>query len=35
VYIDASSRTGTALERRTAADAVVAELDAALRELLA
>ena len=35
VYIDATSRTGTALERRAAADAVVAELDAALRELLA
>jgi len=35
VYIDASSTDGTASERRTAAAAVVAELDAALRELLA
>ena len=34
VYIDATSREGTATERRTAADAVVAELDAAMRELL-
>ena len=35
VYIDASSTDGTPGERRTAADSVVAELDAALRALLA
>ena len=35
VYIDASSTDGTGTERRAAAHAVVAELDAALRELLA
>jgi phosphomannomutase len=35
VYIDASSNEGTADERRAAAAAVVAELDAALRALLA
>ena len=34
VYIDASSDTGTAAERRAAAEAVVAELDAGMRELL-
>ena len=35
VYIDASSTDGTPGERRAAADSVVAELDAALRALLA
>ncbi len=35
VYIDASSTDGTAAERRIAADRAVAELDAAMRELLA
>ena len=35
VYIDASSDSGTAAERRAAAEAVVAELDAGMRELLA
>ena len=35
VYIDASSSTGTAEERRTAADSIVAELDAGMREALA
>jgi phosphomannomutase len=35
VYIDASSDQGTPAERRAAADATVATLDAALRELLA
>ncbi|MEO9095859.1 MAG: phospho-sugar mutase [Microbacteriaceae bacterium] len=35
VYIDASSTEGTAAERRAAADRTVAELDAAMRELLA
>lgn len=35
VYIDASSTNGTAAERRAAADRTVAELDAAMRELLA
>ena len=35
VYIDAWSRNGSAAERRTAAEAQVAELDAALRELVA
>jgi phosphomannomutase len=34
VYIDTSSTDGTAAERRTAADRAVAELDAAMRELL-
>ena len=34
VYIDASSDKGTAAERRAAAEAVVAELDAGMRELL-
>jgi phosphomannomutase len=34
VYIDASSTNGTAAERRTAADHTVAELDAAMRQLL-
>jgi phosphomannomutase len=34
VYIDASSDQGTPAERRAAADATVATLDAALRELL-
>jgi len=34
VYIDASSDSGTAAERRAAAEAVVAELDAGMRELL-
>jgi phosphomannomutase len=34
VYIDASSTDGTAAERRTAADRAVAELDAAMRQLL-
>ena len=35
VYIDASSDDGTAHERRAAAEAVVAQLDAGMRELLA
>lgn len=35
VYIDASSDSGTARERRAAAEAVVAELEAGMRELLA
>ncbi|GAB3605444.1 phospho-sugar mutase [Conyzicola nivalis] len=35
VYIDASSTDGTAEERRTRAASVVAELDAAMRDLLA
>ena len=35
VYIDAWSRSGSAAERRAAAEAQVAELDAALRELTA
>jgi phosphomannomutase len=35
VYIDASSTDGTATERRSSADRTVAELDAAMRELLA
>jgi phosphomannomutase len=35
VYIDASSTQGSAQERRAAADNTVAELDAAMRELLA
>ena len=35
VYIDAWSRSGSAVERRAAAEAQVAELDAALRELTA
>ena len=35
VYIDASSDSGTAAERRAAAEAVVAALDAGMRELLA
>jgi len=35
VYIDASSDQGTPAERRAAADATVATLDAAVRELLA
>ncbi|MDJ0336488.1 phospho-sugar mutase [Salinibacterium sp. G-O1] len=34
VYIDASSTEGTAAERRAAAEAVVAELDAGMRTLL-
>ncbi len=34
VYIDASSDSGTARERRAAAEAVVAELEAGMRELL-
>ncbi|MEO7124042.1 MAG: phospho-sugar mutase [Lacisediminihabitans sp.] len=34
VYIDASSTTGTAQERRAAAERTVAELDAAMRTLL-
>ncbi|MGV8896809.1 MAG: phospho-sugar mutase [Rhodoglobus sp.] len=34
VYIDASSSEGTAAERRAAAEAVVAELDAGMRTLL-
>ncbi len=34
VYIDASSDSGTAAQRRAAAEAVVAELDAGMRELL-
>jgi phosphomannomutase len=34
VYIDASSTDGTAAERRVAADATVAALDAGMRELL-
>ena len=34
VYIDASSTVGTAVERRENAAAIVAELDAAMRELL-
>jgi phosphomannomutase len=35
VYIDASSEVGTGPERRAAAERTVAELDAAMRELLA
>jgi phosphomannomutase len=35
IYIDASSTTGTAQERRAAADQTVAALDAAMRQLLA
>jgi len=35
VYLDASSDAGTAGERRTAAEAVIAELDAGMRALLA
>ena len=35
VYIDASSSTGTAAERRASADALVAALDAGMREALA
>jgi phosphomannomutase len=35
VYIDASSTDGTAAERRTATDRTVAELDTAMRQLLA
>ncbi|MCU1403949.1 MAG: phosphomannomutase [Glaciihabitans sp.] len=35
VYIDASSTTGNATERRAAADAMVAELDAGMRDLIA
>jgi phosphomannomutase len=35
VYIDASSTLGSARERMTAADAIVATLDAGMRELLA
>jgi phosphomannomutase len=35
VYIDASSEDGTASERRAAAEAVVGELEAGMRELLA
>ena len=35
IYIDASSTTGTAQERRAAADRAVAALDVAMRELLA
>jgi len=35
IYIDASSTTGTAQERRAAADRTVAALDAAMRQLLA
>ncbi len=35
VYIDAWSRSGSAAERRTAAEAQVAALDAAMRELVA
>ena len=35
VYIDASSDSGTAAERRAAAEAVVAELEAGMRALLA
>ncbi len=35
VYIDASSEVGTGHERRAAAERTVAELDAAMRELLA
>lgn len=35
VYIDASSNDGTASERRAAAEAVVADLDAGMRELVA
>lgn len=35
IYIDASSTTGTAQERRAVADHTVAELDAAMRGLLA
>jgi phosphomannomutase len=35
VYIDASSDAGTAQERRAAAEAVAAELEAGMRELLA
>jgi phosphomannomutase len=34
-YLDASSREGSAAERRAAADATVARLDAGMRELLA
>jgi phosphomannomutase len=34
IYIDASSDTGTARERRAAAEAVVASLEAGMRELL-
>ena len=35
VYIDAWSRTGSAAERRAAAEAQVAALDAAMRALVA
>jgi phosphomannomutase len=35
IYIDASSTNGTAAERKAAADRTVAELDAAMRQLLA
>jgi phosphomannomutase len=35
VYIDASSKEGSAAERRAAADAVVADLDAGMRALVA
>jgi phosphomannomutase len=35
VYIDASSDSGTAAERRASAEAVVADLEAGMRELLA
>jgi phosphomannomutase len=35
VYIDASSKEGSAAERRASADAVVADLDAGMRALVA